>query len=117
MSDRQIADILEEIRKRSAVTPVLVADRLSWAEFSSIALNAPALPGVTPEAGLSRSYPRAGDFAHVLGYVGPVSDYDLSKIENPDRCCACPSSSWARSAWRRSWRNLCAARPVRAGSR
>ncbi|GLK63394.1 penicillin-binding protein 2 [Paracoccus kondratievae] len=84
MSDRQAADILEEIRKRSAVTPVLVADRLSWDEFSSIALNAPALPGVTPESGLSRSYPRAGDFAHVLGYVGPVSDYDLSKIENPD---------------------------------
>src|SRR5690606_32089602 len=84
MSDRQAADILEEIRKRSAVTPVLVADRLSWDEFSSIALNAPALPGVTPEAGLSRSYPRAGDFAHVLGYVGPVSDYDLSKIEDPD---------------------------------
>lgn len=84
MSDRQAAQILDEIRKRSAVTPVMVADRLSWSEFSSIALNAPALPGVTPESGLSRSYPRAGDFAHVLGYVGPVSDYDLSKIENPD---------------------------------
>lgn len=84
MTDRRAAELLEEIRKRSAVTPVMVADRLTWAEFSSIALNAPALPGVTPEAGLSRSYPRAGDFAHVLGYVGPVSDYDLSKIENPD---------------------------------
>ncbi|QRZ14045.1 penicillin-binding protein 2 [Paracoccus methylovorus] len=84
MTDRQAADILEEIHKRSAITPVLVADRLSWPAFSSIALNAPALPGVTPEAGLSRSYPRGGDFAHVLGYVGPVSDYDLSKIENPD---------------------------------
>ena len=84
MTDRQAAEILEEIRKRSAVTPVMVADRLSWPEFSSIALNAPALPGVTPESGLSRSYPRAGDFSLVLGYVGPVSDYDLSKIENPD---------------------------------
>lgn len=84
MTDRQAADLLAEIRRRSAVTPVMVADRLSWPEFSSLALNAPALPGVTPEAGLSRSYPRGGDFSHVLGYVGPVSDYDLSKIENPD---------------------------------
>ncbi|MDS9468343.1 penicillin-binding protein 2 [Paracoccus sp. MBLB3053] len=84
MSDRQAAELLAEIRRRSAVTPVMVADRLTWQEFSSIALNAPALPGVTPESGLSRSYPRAGDFAHVLGYVGPVSDYDLSKIDNPD---------------------------------
>ncbi|WP_347266349.1 penicillin-binding protein 2 [Paracoccus sp. (in: a-proteobacteria)] len=84
MTDRQAAEILAEIRKRSAVTPVMVADRLSWAEFSSIALNTPALPGVAPESGLSRSYPRGGDFAHVLGYVGPVSDFDLSRIENPD---------------------------------
>ncbi|TWI38041.1 penicillin-binding protein 2 [Paracoccus sulfuroxidans] len=84
MSDMQVAQLLEDIAKRSAVTPVLVADRLDWAEFSSIAVNAPALPGVTPESGLSRNYPRAGDFSHVLGYVGPVSDYDLSKIENPD---------------------------------
>ncbi|MTH77541.1 penicillin-binding protein 2 [Paracoccus aestuariivivens] len=84
MNDRQAADLMAEIRRRSAVTPVMVADRLTWQEFSSIALNAPALPGVTPESGLSRSYPRGGDFSHVLGYVGPVSDYDLSKIENPD---------------------------------
>ncbi|HWL59124.1 MAG TPA: penicillin-binding protein 2 [Paracoccus sp. (in: a-proteobacteria)] len=84
MTDRQTAELIAEIRRRSAVTPVMVADRLTWQEFSSVALNAPALPGVTPESGLSRSYPRAGDFSHVLGYVGPVSDYDLSKIEDPD---------------------------------
>lgn len=84
MSDRQVAELLAEIRRRSAVTPIMVADRLTWQEFSSVALNAPTLPGVTTESGLSRSYPRAGDFSHVLGYVGPVSDYDLSKIENPD---------------------------------
>ncbi|HRO15712.1 MAG TPA: penicillin-binding protein 2, partial [Paracoccus sp. (in: a-proteobacteria)] len=56
----------------------------TWDQFASVAVNAPALPGVTPESGLSRSYPGAGDFAHVLGYVGPVSDYDLSRMENPD---------------------------------
>ena len=42
------------------------------------------LPGITPEVGLSRIYPQGADFAHVLGYVGPVSDFDLSKLENPD---------------------------------
>lgn len=84
MTDTAVAALLAEIDKRSAITPVIVADRLTWDQFASIAVNAPALPGITPESGLSRSYPRAGDFAHVLGYVGPVSDYDLSKIENPD---------------------------------
>ncbi len=84
MTDAQVAAVIAEVQRRTAITPVTVADRLNWREFSSIALNAPALPGVTPEAGLSRVYPRGGDFSHVLGYVGPVSDYDLSKIENPD---------------------------------
>lgn len=76
--------ILDEVAKRSPSTPVSVRDRLSWDQFAAIAVNAPALPGVTPESGLSRSYPRRGDFAHVMGYVGPVSDYDLSKITDPD---------------------------------
>ncbi len=84
MTDTSVAALMAEIGRRSAITPVSVADRLSWDQFASIAVNAPALPGVTPESGLSRGYPRGGDFAHVLGYVGPVSDYDLSKIENPD---------------------------------
>lgn len=84
MTDTAVEAVLTEIGKRSAITPVVVADRLSWEQFASIAVNAPALPGVTPESGLSRSYPRRGDFAHVLGYVGPVSDYDLSRIEDPD---------------------------------
>ncbi|SEH78361.1 penicillin-binding protein 2 [Paracoccus alkenifer] len=84
MTDTAIEAVLAEIGKRSAITPVVVADRLSWEQFASIAVNAPALPGVSPESGLSRSYPRAGDFAHVLGYVGPVSDYDLSRMEDPD---------------------------------
>jgi len=84
MTDTAVEAVLAEIGKRSAITPVVVADRLSWDQFASIAVNAPALPGVSPESGLSRSYPRRGDFAHVLGYVGPVSDYDLSRIEDPD---------------------------------
>jgi penicillin-binding protein 2 len=84
IDDGRMAELLDEFSKRSAITPIILADRLSWHQFSSIAVNAPSLPGVTPESGLSRAYPRGGDFAHVLGYVGPVSDYDLSKIEDPD---------------------------------
>ncbi|MFD1883650.1 penicillin-binding protein 2 [Paracoccus pacificus] len=84
MTDYQTAQILAEIKRRSPTTPISIADRLTWRQFSSIAVNTPALPGITPEVGLSRIYPRGGDFAHVLGYVGPVSDYDLSKMENPD---------------------------------
>ncbi|MGR3541513.1 MAG: penicillin-binding protein 2 [Hasllibacter sp.] len=68
-----------EIERRSRFVPVTVAERLTWEELSRVAVNAPALPGITPEVGLSRDYPLEEDFAHVAGYVGPVSDYDLTR--------------------------------------
>jgi penicillin-binding protein 2 len=74
---------LKEAGKRSPL-PIIVADRLPWEDVSKVALNAPGLPGVSPEVGLSRIYPRDTDFAHVVGYVGPVSEKDLEKLEIPD---------------------------------
>jgi penicillin-binding protein 2 len=76
--------LLREMYRRSAFVPVTVAERLSWEEMAAIAVNAPALPGVTPEIGLTRAYPLEADFAHVVGYVGPVSDYDLQRLDDPD---------------------------------
>ncbi len=84
LAPEDIEDTQKEIARGAPTLPVTVADRLSWEEFSRVAVNAPALPGVTTEVGLSRVYPQGPDFAHVLGYVGPVSDYDLSKLEDPD---------------------------------
>jgi penicillin-binding protein 2 len=79
-----IARAKEEMRRSAPFLPVTVATDVTWAEISRVSVNAPALPGVTPEVGLSRIYPQGSDFAHVLGYVGPVSDYDLSKIQDPE---------------------------------
>jgi len=84
LTQEDIAAVLAETEKRSPTIPITVADRLSWEDFARVSVNAPALPGVTTEVGLSRQYPLAQDFAHVLGYVGPVSDYDLAKLEKPD---------------------------------
>lgn len=75
---------MEEMRRRSPFVPVTIADRLSWEDVAEINLNTPALPGIQAEVGLSRVYPWGADLAHVVGYVGPVSDYDLSRIEDPD---------------------------------
>ncbi|WP_022704038.1 penicillin-binding protein 2 [Pseudorhodobacter ferrugineus] len=74
---------LKEARRRSPL-PIIVSDRLNWDDVSKVAINAPALPGVSPEVGLSRTYPRDIDFAHVVGYVGPVSERDLANLEEPD---------------------------------
>ncbi|WP_193142617.1 penicillin-binding protein 2 [Meridianimarinicoccus sp. MJW13] len=84
LTEEDIERTLRETRRRSSFVPVTVADRLSWDDLARVAVNAPALPGVRPEVGLSRAYPLGSDFAHVVGYVGPVSDYDLSKLQDPD---------------------------------
>ncbi|WP_298919522.1 penicillin-binding protein 2 [uncultured Roseobacter sp.] len=73
-----------ELKRSPSFLPVTIAEDVSWDDISRVSVNAPALPGVTPEVGLSRVYPQGSDFAHVLGYVGPVSDYDLEKITDPE---------------------------------
>ena len=72
-----------EMKRSAPFLPVTVADRVSWDDISRVAVNAPTLPGVTPEVGLSRSYPLGHDMAHVVGYVGPVSERDLARYEDP----------------------------------
>ena len=74
----------EELKVRSAFVPVTVAERISWEDVARVTVNAPALPGVMAELGRSRIYPQGADLAHVVGYVGPVSDYDLNRIEDQD---------------------------------
>lgn len=84
LDDEAVARAREDMMRNRPFVPVTVAERLSWEEISRIAANAPALPGVTPEMGLSRIYPLQADMAHVVGYVGPVSDRDLEGLERPD---------------------------------
>ncbi|MFV2052288.1 penicillin-binding protein 2 [Aliiroseovarius sp. YM-037] len=84
LADEDRERALREMNRRSPFVPVTVADRLSWDDVSKVAVNAPALPGVTTGVGLSRMYPMGPDLAHVVGYVGPVSDYDLDKLDDPD---------------------------------
>ena len=76
--------VLREMEARSAFVPVVVAEHLAWDDLVRVSANTPILPGVLTEVGLSRYYPRGGDTGHVVGYVGPVSESDLAKLETPD---------------------------------
>lgn len=84
LDEDELNRALTEMERSAPFLPVTVAERVGWEAISRVAVNAPALPGVTPEVGLSRVYPRRGDFAHAVGYVGPVSDRDLARYETPD---------------------------------
>ena len=88
----------EDMMARAPHVRVTLADRLSWQEFASVAVNAPALPGITPEVGLSRIYPLGADFAHVVGYVGPVSDYYLESTGDTDPILQTPDFQVGRYA-------------------
>lgn len=84
LSSDQVEEAREDILARPPFVPVTIADRLSWEDVAKVSANAPALQGIHADFGLSRHYPRGADFAHILGYVGPVSDYDLSRIDDQD---------------------------------
>lgn len=69
-----------EIMRHRPFVPVTIVDQLSWEDVARVAANAPALPGLTPEVGLTRFYPFGHEFAHSVGYVGPVSERDLERV-------------------------------------
>ena len=81
---------LLEVKRSAPFLPVTIVEEVSWDEVSKVSVNAPALPGVTPEVGLTRVYPRGSDFAHVVGRVGRVSQKDLDALENPDQVLRIP---------------------------
>ncbi|MGB0687760.1 MAG: penicillin-binding protein 2 [Paracoccaceae bacterium] len=84
ISDATLARARNELARSAPFLPVTIIDRVSWSDISKVAVNAPALPGVTPDVGMSRSYPFGENFAHVVGYVGPVSTRDLERRDDPD---------------------------------
>ncbi|WP_158968610.1 penicillin-binding protein 2 [Chachezhania sediminis] len=84
LDEEKLSRAVEELKRSPPFLPVTLVDQVSWDVVSRVAVNAPALPGITPEVGLTRMYPQSEEFAHVVGYVGPVSDYDLSRMEDPD---------------------------------
>ena len=73
-----------ELHRSAKFLPVTIVDRLERDDIAKIAVNAPMLPGINPEIGFSRTYPLGEIFAHVVGYVGPVSSRDLELREDPD---------------------------------
>ena len=90
LNPAEIERALRDLRELRGDTPVTVADRVSWDDLSRVAVNAPALPGVTPEVGLTRRYPYHEHTAHVLGYVGPVNTRDLERIDAPTQLLMMP---------------------------
>jgi penicillin-binding protein 2 len=78
VSDDQIEAVISEAGQRRRFVPITVRDDLTWTELSRVEVNAPDLSGVSLDAGLLRDYPVGPIMAHVVGYVGPVSESELN---------------------------------------
>jgi len=78
--------IIRQARSNQSFVPTIVAEELTYEDFSKMALHAAEIPGVSVEMAATRSYPRGRDFAHVLGYVARASENDLTRL--PDAASA-----------------------------
>ncbi len=81
LSEDEEARIRNDLKSKNRFIPVKLKENLSWDEVSQLMLHAPDMPGVEISEGLNRRYPYAELYAHVLGYVGPVSEAD--RKDNP----------------------------------
>lgn len=73
--------IMRDIKRSPRFMPITVAENLTWDQFAQININEPDLPGVQPDVGETRFYPYTTELAHLVGYVGAVSEKEMDKKE------------------------------------
>ncbi|HKT52938.1 MAG TPA: penicillin-binding protein 2, partial [Caulobacteraceae bacterium] len=77
ISDVHRRQLVRQVDEGPRFVPVVIADDLTWEEFSRINVRKPELPGLEADMAEARFYPFAGAFAHVIGYVAKVTDTEL----------------------------------------
>ena len=70
--------ILREAQRKRNFVPITVRENLTWEEVSRIEVNAPDLPGTMIDVGQTRHYLAGEEAAHIIGYVGAVSEMELA---------------------------------------
>ena len=70
--------IKKEVGRKRSFIPVTIKQNLTWDEMARIQVNAPDLPGIVVDEGLTRYYPIGGGASHLLGYVAAVDEADLT---------------------------------------
>jgi penicillin-binding protein 2 len=83
LDEDDLARIIRQVKHQRSFLPVTVAENLDWEDFARINVHLADLPGVHPDAGETRSYHNGEAFAHVVGYVSPVSVKDLQNNDDP----------------------------------
>lgn len=82
LETEDLAEILQQIRKRRRFDPVALHYRLSDEEVARFAVQRPHYPGVDIRARLARHYPVGQLAVHAVGYVGAIDESDLRRIDS-----------------------------------
>lgn len=75
-TDKQ--EVRAEMKRHRKFTPILVKENLTWDDMARAELNLPDLPGISMDEGEIRSYPFGDATAHIIGYVGRVSESEMT---------------------------------------
>jgi penicillin-binding protein 2 len=78
LDDSDIRHVLKDAKKQASYLPLEIKSSLNWDEVSAIEVHLPDLPGIAISEGQVRNYPYAESAAHVTGYVGSVTEADLT---------------------------------------
>ena len=75
--------INRDLKAASGFQPVAVAEDMTEAEYSSILVRLPELPGIAPQRGFARNYPTGAAVGHLIGYVGAPTAEEYQKVKDP----------------------------------
>lgn len=81
LSDRQKRQFERRLRESGPFAPVLLRNDLSDTEAAYFAAQAFRFPAVELKARWVRQYPQGQTAAHVVGYIGRISERDLQSLE------------------------------------
>lgn len=77
VDENTIKRVLKEAKRTAKYLPVKIREDLNWEEVAKIEVNLPDLPGLTIDSGNIRNYPYGESTAHIVGYVGAVSEKEI----------------------------------------
>src|SRR5271166_43241 len=78
LEEHERARVEREVKRHRRFIPVMIRDFLTWEEMAKIEVNAPDLPGVVIDVGSTRIYPFSEKLAHIVGYVAPPNEADVT---------------------------------------
>lgn len=79
---RRFNRLLGESRRFESIP---LRNKLSEEEVARFAVNRYRFPGVTVRNRLTRHYPLGAPFAHVVGYIGRISERDVARLREEGR--------------------------------